>query len=54
MTSLVDDDNHEYHFSDSYSQIYIEDVNYNYSVWLTKQDLLNMLKLFEEQEQENR
>ena len=54
MISLLDDDDHEYCYSDLYSQVCIEQKYGDDCVWLTKQDLLDMLKLFEEQEQENK
>ena len=54
MIKLLDDDSHEYIYSPLYNQICIEQCYGDDCVWVTKQDLINMLKLFEEQEQENR
>lgn len=50
MNKLIDDSDHEYSYVSSHKQICIEQRWGDYSVWLTKQDLLDMLKLLEEQE----
>ena len=42
----------QYYKSNNFVSVYVEDDDY--IIWFSKQDLLDMLKLFEEQEQESK